>query len=283
MRVRPVLVRAAALAALLALSWGCKPQLPAGGAPRQKPFSQATNAELEASRTQARRELDAVAARIASMQRELLRGNKEGPLLKKAQGALQAAREERSVLANRLERIEDELDRRQGPGPAKRSARVEAAFGPREGAVEFAPVAPGEQKAVIAAILRDGGRDVSPEASVPAGPRNTFAVRLEDPPSQAVPVATPVPVPVALPKMRVTRVRAGDFLILRSEARADSLPVAKIAPNATGLQPLDLPVENAGTQWVLVEFAGLEGFVNAYYLQPVYAMPAAGPGDVPPR
>jgi len=79
-------------------------------------------------------------------------------------------------------------------------------------------------------------------------------------------------------KLRVTRVKPGDFLAVREAPDLSSRMLSKIPANASGIRQRGAPVENAGT-WLPVEFGGVSGFVNAYYVQAAQGAdrtPAAG-------
>lgn len=67
-------------------------------------------------------------------------------------------------------------------------------------------------------------------------------------------------------KLRVMKVKPGDYLALRKTPDLSSRMLTKIPANASGIRQRGAAVENVGT-WVPVEFGGVSGFVNAYYVQ----------------
>lgn len=82
-------------------------------------------------------------------------------------------------------------------------------------------------------------------------------------------------------KLRVMKVKPGDFLALRAAPDLSSRMLSKIPANASGIRQRGTPVENAGT-WLPVEFGGVSGFVNAYYVQSAQGTdrtPSAGRSD----
>lgn len=67
-------------------------------------------------------------------------------------------------------------------------------------------------------------------------------------------------------RYRVCNVAAGDFLVVRDQAGVSSSALARIPRTASGLEVVGGPVANGETQWVLIQFGRLEGFVNAEFL-----------------